>query len=181
MHSGIKINILSRHEVPQAVEHPRDNEKPPGTPSGRRLRLEIAPSPVERLFPPSGGVSRGSVRVGGETFLLPSYGFSFGYKRKGVSFAMPTEARRKNLCTEREPQLSPPRAGCPHPSRCSAKAQHRATFPLGKAKAAEPRLVWRGRLRRTAQIRCDTHFPHFAIEDRIRKRRFYETSCFDDT
>ena len=81
-------------EAPQAVEHPRDTEKPPGTPSGRRLRLEIAPSPVERLFPPSGGVSRGSVRVGGETFLLPSYGFSFGYKRKGVSIAPLTEAQR---------------------------------------------------------------------------------------
>ena len=66
------------------------------------MRLEIAKSPVERLFPPSGGVSRGSVRVGGETFLLPSYGFSFGYKRKGVSFAEVTEARRKNLCVARE-------------------------------------------------------------------------------
>ena len=85
---------LGWHEVPQAVGHPRRTEKPPGTPSGRRLRLEIAPSPVERLFPPSGGVSRGSVRVGGETFLLPSYGFSFGYKRKGVSIAPPAEARR---------------------------------------------------------------------------------------
>ena len=58
------------------------------------MRLEIAKSPVERLFPPSGGVSRGSVRVGGKTFLLPSYGFSFGYKRKGVSIADVTEARR---------------------------------------------------------------------------------------
>ena len=29
-----------------------------------------------------------------KTFLLPSYGFSFGYKRKGVSFAPLTEARR---------------------------------------------------------------------------------------
>ena len=27
-----------------------------------------------------------------KTFLLPSYGFSFGYKRKGVSIAQPTEA-----------------------------------------------------------------------------------------
>ena len=87
-------NNLGWCEAPQAVGHPRNTEKPPGTPSGRRLRLEIAPSPVERLFPPSGGVSRGSVRVGGETFLLPSYGFSFGYKRKGVSIAPPTEARR---------------------------------------------------------------------------------------
>ena len=31
-------------------------------------------------------------------------------------------------------QLRPPAAGGPHPSRCSAKAQHRATFPKGKAK-----------------------------------------------
>ena len=87
--------------MPLAVEHPRDTEKPPGTPSGRRLRLEIAKSPVERLFPPSGGVSRGSVRVGGETFLLPSYGFSFGYKRKGVSFAPLTEARKEILLGRR--------------------------------------------------------------------------------
>ena len=95
MHGGIKINNLSWCEAPPAVEHPRDTENPPGTPSGRRLRLETRKFPVERLFPPSGGVSRGSVRVGGETFLLPSYGFSFGYKRKGVSIAPLTEARRK--------------------------------------------------------------------------------------
>ena len=88
-------NNLGWCEAPTAVEHPRETGKPPGTPSGRRLRLEIAKSPVERLFPPSGGVSRGSVRVGGETFLLPSYGFSFGYKRKGVSIAPPTKAQRK--------------------------------------------------------------------------------------
>ena len=30
------------------------------------------------------------------------------------------------------PQLSPPLAGCPHPSQCGA-APHRATFPKGKA------------------------------------------------
>ena len=30
-----------------------------------------------------------------KTFLLPSYGFSFGYKRKGVSFAPLTEAQKK--------------------------------------------------------------------------------------
>ena len=48
------------------------------------------------FIPPfQGGVSRGSVRVGVvKTFLLPSYGFSFGYKRKGVSIAEVTEARR---------------------------------------------------------------------------------------
>ncbi len=51
----IKINNLGWCEAPPAVEHPRRTEKPPGTPSGRRLRLEIALSPVERLFPPSGG------------------------------------------------------------------------------------------------------------------------------
>ena len=85
---------LGWHEVPQAVEHLRETENPPGTPSGRRSRLGTIQSPVERLFPPSGGVSRGSVRVGGETFLLPSYGFSFGYKRKGVSIAPLTEAQR---------------------------------------------------------------------------------------
>ena len=67
------------------------------------MRLGTIPSPVERLFPPSGGVSRGSVRVGVvKTFLLPSYGFSFGYKRKGVSIAPLTEAQRKNLCAARE-------------------------------------------------------------------------------
>ena len=92
--AALKLNNLGWHEVPLAVEHPRDTENPPGTPSGRRLRLETIQPPVERLFPPSGGVSRGSVRVGGETFLLPSYGFSFGYKRKGVSIAEVTEARR---------------------------------------------------------------------------------------
>ena len=90
-------NNLGWCEAPPAVGHPRDTENPPGTPSGRRLRLENIQSPVERLFPPSGGVSRGSVRVGGETFLLPSYGFSFGYKRKGVSIAPLTVARRKTV------------------------------------------------------------------------------------
>ena len=33
--SSYQNNNLSRHEVPLAVEHPRDTEKPPGTPSGR--------------------------------------------------------------------------------------------------------------------------------------------------
>ena len=37
-----------------------------------------------------------------KTFLLPSYGFSFGYKRKGVSIAPPTEAQRNNSCAARE-------------------------------------------------------------------------------
>ena len=46
---------------------------------------------------------------------------------------LPPQATELQRC---EPQLSPPTAGCPHPSRCSAKAQHRATFPKGKARAA---------------------------------------------
>ena len=37
----------------------------------------------------------------------------------------------------RVPRLSPPPAGCPHPSRCGA-APHRATFPLGKATRSPP-------------------------------------------
>ena len=42
--SSYQNNNLSRHEVPLAVEHPRDTEKPPGTPSGRnseRLRWRM--------------------------------------------------------------------------------------------------------------------------------------------
>ena len=58
---------------------------PLGTPSGTALRLESTLYSVERLFPLLGGVSRGSVRVGVKTFLLPFYDFSFGYKRKGVN------------------------------------------------------------------------------------------------
>ena len=41
---AIKINNLSLCEAPQAVEHPRETEKPPGTPSGRnseRLRWSM--------------------------------------------------------------------------------------------------------------------------------------------
>ena len=49
------MNSLGWCEAPQAVEHPRETENPPGTPSGRRPRLEIAKPPVERLFPPFGG------------------------------------------------------------------------------------------------------------------------------
>ena len=42
--SSYQNNNLSRHEVPLAVEHPRDTEKPPGTRSGRnseRLRWRM--------------------------------------------------------------------------------------------------------------------------------------------
>ena len=42
----------------------------------------------------------------------------------------------KHRIAQGEPQLSPPGAGCPHPSRCGA-APHRATFPKGKAQAVE--------------------------------------------
>ena len=46
---------------------------------------------------------------------------------------LPRRAQNLPKCV---PRLSPLLAGCPHPSRCSAKAQHRATFPKGKARAA---------------------------------------------
>ena len=46
---------------------------------------------------------------------------------------LPPHATELQRC---EPRLSPPTAGCPHPSRRSAKEQHRATFPKGKARAA---------------------------------------------
>ena len=53
--AALKLNNLGWHEVPLAVEHPRDTENPPRTPSGRRPRLGTIQPPVERLFPPSGG------------------------------------------------------------------------------------------------------------------------------
>ncbi len=34
--------------------------------------------------------------------------------------------------------VKPAEAGCPHPSRCSAKAQHRATFPKGEPRRLPP-------------------------------------------
>ena len=88
---GIEIITLPGAQAPLAVGRTRVAEKPPGTRSGRRLTLETIQLPVERLFPPPGGVSRGSVRVGGKTFLLPFYGFSFGYKRKGVNVTLLTD------------------------------------------------------------------------------------------
>ena len=48
---------------------------------------------------------------------------------------LPPHATELQKC---EPRLSPPTAGCPHPSRCSAKAQHRATFPKGKVRRLPP-------------------------------------------
>ena len=53
----------------------------------------------------------------------PLRGSRGGYRRKGTELAQ---------CMPQ--QLRPPEAGGPHPSRCSAKAQHRDTFPKGKAK-----------------------------------------------
>ena len=54
--------------------------------------------------------------------------------------ALPRRARNLQGCV---PRLSPPLAGCPHPSRYGAKAPCRATFPKGKAErrvgtAAQP-------------------------------------------
>ena len=83
-----------RRGAPSAVEHNRYTEIRRGPHRGRRSGWESTLLSVERLFPPSGGVSRGSVRVGGKTFLLPFYGFSFGYKRKGVNIAALTGAER---------------------------------------------------------------------------------------
>ena len=48
---------------------------------------------------------------------------------------LPPHATELQRC---EPRLSPPTAGCPHPSRCSAKAQHRATFPKGEPRRLPP-------------------------------------------
>ena len=47
---------------------------------------------------------------------------------------LPLHRGAKNALSlpRRVPRLSPPLAGCPHPSRCSAKAQRRATFPQGE-------------------------------------------------
>ena len=50
---------------------------------------------------------------------------------QGEGKAAPPQSTEFQRCV---PRLSPPLAGCPHPSRCGAKAQHRATFPKGKAR-----------------------------------------------
>ena len=99
---GFEIITSTGAQAPHTVGRTRRTEKPPGTRSGRRLTLENIQLPVERLFPPLGGVSRGSVRVGGKTFLLPFYGFSFGYKRKGVNLTLLTgtagDIARRLIC-----------------------------------------------------------------------------------
>ena len=97
-------------------------------------------------------LSRASKSLGRASSLLR--GSRGGYRRKAQNL--------QRLVS----RLSPLLAGCPHPSRCSAKAQHRATFPKGKAKAAlesqtpqrEPR-----RLRRKPQIRFAA-FPRFTCK-----------------
>ena len=137
--------------MPQAVEHPRNTENPPGTPSGRRLRLETRKSPVERLFPPSGGVSRGSVRVGGETFLLPSYGFSFGYKRKGVSI-VPLTKTQSNIVGQKM-RVNAITGRRYNPSVFSAcKTSRKASSPCtGEPRRLPPHT--------TDFPRCKTHTP----------------------
>ena len=73
------------------------------------------------------------------------------------SKAKPLRGRRGRLSRKPQsfqrcvPQLSPPTAGCPHPSRCGA-APHRATFPKGKAS----RSVLLGK-HRGAEIRAPSH------------------------
>ena len=54
--------------------------------------------------------------------------------------ALPRRARNLQRC---KPRLSPPEAGCPHPSRRGA-APHRATFPKGKAKRSVSLVEHRG-------------------------------------
>ena len=56
---------------------------------------------------------------------------------KGEARALPRRAQSLPKC---KPQLSPPQAGCPHPSRCGA-APRRATFPKGKAKQLPPQTA----------------------------------------
>ena len=83
---GKVLSVRKSMRAVRTVERNRYIENTPlGSPSGTALRLESTLYSVERLFPLLGGVSRGSVRVGVKTFLLPFYGFSFGYKRKGVN------------------------------------------------------------------------------------------------
>ena len=83
---GKVLSVRKSMRAVRTVERNRYIENTPlGSPSGTALRLESTLYSVERLFPLLGGVSRGSVRVGVKTFLLPFYDFSFGYKRKGVN------------------------------------------------------------------------------------------------
>ena len=51
LHRGIEIITSTGAQAPHAVGRTRNNEKPPGTRSGRRLTLENIQLPVERLFP----------------------------------------------------------------------------------------------------------------------------------
>ena len=71
----------------------------------------------------------------------------------------------------RVPQLSPPLAGCPHPSRCGA-APHRATFPKGKALRPLPlcRTPYKNVPRPVAHL-------HFSCARRARFIRRRRASC----
>ena len=75
----------------------------------------------------------------------------------------------------RVPQLSPPPAGCPHPSRCGA-APHRATFPKGKATRSPPqstdfpqRKKCSSRFRVNA-MHCRRYNPSVFLPERAKKQ-----------
>ena len=76
----------------------------------RCKRYPLSPIQPLSLFAPQG--QKASSPCTGEPRRLPPQATEFSKVRTAVKPAL---------------------AGCPHPSRCSAKAQHRATFPKGKA------------------------------------------------
>ena len=60
----------------------------------------------------------------------------FALQSTGEARALPRRTQSLPKC---EPAVKPAEAGCPHPSRCGAKAQHRATFPQGEGFALRRR------------------------------------------
>ena len=125
---GKALSVRKSLRAVRIVERNRYIENTPlGTPSGTALRLESTLYSVERLFPLLGGVSRGSVRVGVKTFLLPFYDFSFGYKRKGVNIK---ECKRYHWSGDTTLQ-----------SFCSKGAK--IQLPLHRGAEARAQLPWR--------------------------------------
>ena len=83
---------------------------------------------------PSGGLCFAA--AGGKANVCRTWRHIFidgahGWKSvRGAGAPLPCTALPK-----RKPQLSPPRAGCPHPALCGA-VPHSATFPQGEGEAA---------------------------------------------
>ena len=67
---------------------------------------------------------------------------------------------------KRKPQLSPPRAGCPHPSLCGA-VPHSATFPQGEGEAAAA-----AHHRFTSVCYSSFRIPHSSLQRRFPKQLF---------